>query len=54
MDRPPTRSPDLPALRRTTPVFLTWMAAIDQQGWDGLAARELLEFRAHGHGAPVW
>jgi exodeoxyribonuclease-5 len=39
-----TRTEHLPALRRTTPVFLAWMEAIDEQGWDGPAARDLLAF----------
>lgn len=35
---------DLPPLTRKREVLLAWLDVIDTQGWDGPAARELLEF----------
>ena len=44
MDPLPQEPLELPSLTRKREVLLVWLEAIDAQGWDGPAARELLEF----------
>lgn len=44
MDHPRQGTLDLPPLTRKRDVLLAWLHTIDAQGWNGPAARELLEF----------